>query len=154
MKRVLLFAALLAWSGIASAVVYKWVDARGNVQYGDEPPDGVHAEIVRLLGTHEPTASQEAEAPAAQAGPSLADQVLAEEKAQQEKSGVEQDVAAARKKQCEAAKARYTQLIDGRHMYKLGPKGEREYLTSEEIDAERLNAKRDVDSLCGNDNST
>ncbi len=154
MKRVILFAALLAWSGIASAVVYKWVDAHGNVQYGDEPPEGVHAEIVRLLGVTPPAASAETPAPAAQTGPSLSDQVLAQEQAQQEKSAVQEDVAAARKKQCDAAKAHYTQLIDGRHMYKLGPKGEREYLTSEEIDAERLNAKRDVDSLCTDDNST
>ncbi len=52
MKRLLLFAALIAWSGMASAVVYKWVDAQGKVQYGDRPPDGVHAEVVELLGTH------------------------------------------------------------------------------------------------------
>ncbi len=52
MKRLLLFAALIAWSGMAGAVVYKWVDAQGKVQYGDRPPDGVHAEVVELLGTH------------------------------------------------------------------------------------------------------
>jgi hypothetical protein len=46
MKRLLLFAALIAWSGMASAVVYKWVDAQGKLQYGDRPPDGVHAEVV------------------------------------------------------------------------------------------------------------
>ncbi len=154
MKRVLLFAVLLAWSGIASAVVYKWVDARGNIQYGDEPPDGVHAQIVRLLGTHETMPAQGSKAPAAQSAPSLADQVLAEDKARQEKNSVQADVAAARHKQCAEAQARYTQLIDGRHMYKVGPKGEREYLTSEQIDAERLTAKHDVDTLCGDDNST
>ena len=49
MKRVLLCAALLAWSTLASAVVYKWVDAQGKLQYGDRPPDGVHAEVVELL---------------------------------------------------------------------------------------------------------
>src|SRR5271165_4512668 len=52
MKRLLLFAALVAWSGMAGAVVYKWVDAQGKVQYGDRPPDDVHAEVVELLGTH------------------------------------------------------------------------------------------------------
>src|ERR1700732_4970038 len=44
-------AVLLAWSGLASAVVYKWIDAQGKVQYGDRPPDGVHAEIVEGLGS-------------------------------------------------------------------------------------------------------
>ena len=52
MKRLLLFAALIAWSGMASAVVYKWVDAQGKLQYGDRPPDGVHAEVVELLVAH------------------------------------------------------------------------------------------------------
>ena len=52
MKRLLLVAALIAWSGMASAVVYKWTDAQGKLQYGDRPPDGVHAEVVELLATH------------------------------------------------------------------------------------------------------
>jgi len=50
MKRLLLFAALIAWSGMAGAVVYKWIDAQGKLQYGDRPPDGVHAEVVEFLG--------------------------------------------------------------------------------------------------------
>ena len=57
MKRLLLFAALIAWSGMAGAVVYKWVDAQGKVQYGDRPPDGVHAEVVELLGAHGPNSA-------------------------------------------------------------------------------------------------
>ncbi len=52
MKRLLLFAALIAWSGMASAVVYKWTDSQGKIQYGDRPPDGVHAEVVELLVAH------------------------------------------------------------------------------------------------------
>ena len=43
MKRVIFCAVLMAWSTLASAVVYKWVDAQGKIQYGDRPPDGVHA---------------------------------------------------------------------------------------------------------------
>jgi len=42
----------------------------------------------------------------------------------------------------------YKRLIEGRKLYKTGPDGERQYLTSEEIDSERVNAKRDVDSIC------
>ena len=64
MKRLLLVAALIAWSGMASAVVYKWTDAQGKVQYGDRPPDGVHAEVVELLATHAATRSAPAPAPA------------------------------------------------------------------------------------------
>jgi len=43
---------------------------------------------------------------------------------------------------------RYKKMIEGRRLYKTGADGERQYLTSEEIDSERLNAKREVDATC------
>ena len=58
------------------------------------------------------------------------------------------DVAQAREKQCADAQDRYKKLIEGRHIYKTGADGERQYLTSDEIDSERLNAKQEVDSAC------
>lgn len=150
MKRLLLFAALIVWSGVASAVVYKWVDAQGKVQYGDRPPDGVHAEVVELLGTHPAHASapsgQSAAPRASRTG--LAAREAAAETASKEKQAVQQDVDQTREKQCADAQDRYKKLIEGRRLYKTGADGERQYLTSEEIDAERLNAKRDVDQIC------
>ena len=61
---------------------------------------------------------------------------------------VDDDVAQVKEKQCADAQARYKNLIEGRKLYKAGADGERQYLTSEEIDAERLNAKRDIDTIC------
>ena len=140
MKRVLLCALLIGWSTMASAVVYKWVDAQGKVQYGDTPPDGVHAEVVELLGTHSArstntvvTASGDKPASTATTDP---------------KKAVDSDVAQARDKQCADAQDRYKKLIEGRRLYKTGDNGERQYLTSDEIDSERLNAKHDVDEIC------
>ena len=146
MKRVLLCAALLFWSAMASAVVYKWVDAQGKTQYGDRPPDGVHAEVVELLGTH--VAHTAAPAPAPSSAPKTAPS--GDKAAQDTKNAVAQDVAESREKQCADAQDRYKKLIEGRKLYKTGPDGERQYLTSDEIDAERLNAKRDVDATCSN----
>jgi Domain of unknown function (DUF4124) len=154
MKRVLLCAALLAWSAMASAVVYKWVDAQGAIHYGDTPPDGVKAEVVRLLGTREENGGAPAQPARGPTAASFSAQALADYKSQQEQQAVNQDVAAARKKQCADAKAKYQQLIDGRHMYTVGANGERNYLTDEQIDAARLDAKKQVDSLCGDGNST
>ena len=145
MKRLLLFAALIAWSGMAGAVVYKWVDAKGEVQYGDRPPDGVHAEVVELLGTHTDHSAQARPAapaakPAGQLPPTAEDAAA--------RKAVDSDVAQTREKQCTDAQARYQKLIEGRRLYKTGADGERQYLTSEEIDSERLNAKREVDAVC------
>lgn len=147
MKRVLLCAALIAWSGMASAVVYKWVDAQGKLQYGDRPPDGVHAEVVELLGNHVPRTSPP---PASTAAPQAAKAAARPPGAQDDgaKKAVDDDVSQTREKQCADAQEHYKKLIEGRKLYKAGADGEREYLTSEQIDAERVNAKRDVDSIC------
>jgi hypothetical protein len=143
MKRLLLFAALIAWSGMAGAVVYKWIDAQGKLQYGDRPPDGVHAEVVEFLGAHPGHAGARDDSAAARppaATPPAEDSAA--------KKAVEADVAQTREKQCADAQDRYKKMIEGRRLYKTGANGEREYLTSEEIDSERLNAKRDVDAIC------
>jgi hypothetical protein len=142
MKRLLLFAALVAWSGVAGAVVYKWVDAQGKVQYGDRPPDGVHAEVVELLGTHVARSAPEPAKPAA------ANQNQAAPADAATKKAVDADVAQSREKQCADAQDRYKKMIEGRRLYKTGADGERQYLTSDEIDSERVNAKRDIDAIC------
>jgi hypothetical protein len=140
MKRVLLCVLLLGWSAMASAVVYKWVDAQGKIQYGDTPPDGVNAEVVELLGTHN-SRSSAASAPGA-------DKPASNAPATDARKAVDNDVAQVREKQCAEAQDRYKKLIEGRRLYKTGDNGERQYLTSEEIDSERLNAKREVDEVC------
>jgi hypothetical protein len=140
MKRVILCALLLTWSTLASAVVYKWVDAQGKTQYGDRPPDGVHAEVVEGLGrdsrpaTSPPPAAKAPNAPA----PTTTDV----------KKAVQSDVSTAREKQCTDAQERYKKLIEGRHIYKTGDNGERVYLSTQEIDEERVNAKKDIDDVC------
>jgi len=143
MKRLLLFAALIAWSGMASAVVYKWVDAQGKVQYGDRPPDGVHAEVVELLISHAASArSTSTTAPVAR------NTAVPAAKDLDDKKTVAQDVAQTRDKQCTDAQDRYKKLIEGRRLYKTGPDGERQFMSSAEIDTERLNAKQDIDTIC------
>jgi Domain of unknown function (DUF4124) len=147
MKRLLLVAALLAWSGMAGAVVYKWVDAQGKLQYGDRPPDGVHAEVVELLGTHVArTAAARASEAASTVKPTNRDQPSQDDA--KIKKAVDNDVAQSREKQCADAQDHYKKLIEGRRLFKTGPDGERQYLTSEEIDSERLNAKREIDATC------
>ena len=148
MKRLLLCAALLTWSGIASAVVYKWVDSQGKVQYGDTPPDGVHAEIVPLLGTHPSTA------PVAPTRPAYTPQVQAVSSTRpvaQDKQAVAQDVAASKEKECAEAQVAYQKLIEGRRIYKTDDNGQRVYLSAQEIDAQRLSAKQAVDDACNPD---
>src|ERR1700682_6206776 len=97
MKCLLLFAALVAWSAMASAVVYKWTDAQGKLQYGDRPPDGVHAEVVEMPGSpaarsNTPPPSTPAPKPATTANSTGQDDPA--------KKAVDEDVAQTRDKQC------------------------------------------------------
>ena len=152
MKRVLLCAVLLAWSGLASAVVYKWVDAQGKLQYGDRPPDGVRAVIVEGLG-YRGTRSEQARPPVVSASATSSQPARGTPPTKNAgddgiKKAVDDDVAQVKEKQCADAQARYKNLIEGRKLYKAGADGERQYLTSDEIDAERVNARRDVDAIC------
>jgi hypothetical protein len=143
MKRVLLCALLMGWSAMASAVVYKWTDAQGKIQYGDTPPDGVHAEVVELLGARashstiaSPATGQDKSAPSQSDTKKAVATDVAEARAE------------ARAKACADAQQRYKTLTEGRHLYKVGENGDRQYMTSDEIDSERLTAKRDVDESC------
>ena len=133
---------------MASAVVYKWVDAQGKLQYGDRPPDGVHAEVVELLGTHVArSAAHRRRALRLAAAQDAADWPAAKDA--DNKKAVEQDVAQTREKQCADAQDRYKKLIEGRQtLQDRAPTANASILTSEEIDTERLNAKRDVDAIC------
>ncbi|MFI4890138.1 MAG: DUF4124 domain-containing protein [Steroidobacterales bacterium] len=150
MKRVVMFAALIIWSTVASAVVYKWIDADGHVHYGDQPPDGVKAEIVELLGTGTHSGVPAAHpALAARAAPQAAAAAAAGAK---EKQLDPAEAAALRDQQCSDAKARLKQLMEGRHLFKAGPNGEHEYLTSDQIDSERADAKKEVDTVCAGAN--
>jgi hypothetical protein len=145
MKRLMLFAALIVWSGMASAVVYKWVDAQGKLQYGDRPPDGVHAEVVEGLGTHTSAPSARPASTNASVAVNAANNAAKDDAT---KKTVDADVAATRDKQCADAQANYKKLIEGRRIYKTGPDGERQYLTSDQVDSERMQAKRDIDATC------
>ena len=147
MKRVLLFAALLAWSGMSCAVVYKWTDAQGKLQYGDLPPDGVKAEVVEGLGSHSSTSRAAAPVHSDAPPPKVAanNSPAGEDAA---KKAVADDVAQTRDKQCAEAQDRYKKLIEGRRLYKTGADGEKQFMNSQEIDTERLNAKQDIDTIC------
>jgi hypothetical protein len=102
----------------------------------------VHAEIVELLGIHtaRPVSTRTADSsPSQRVAQGTPEEASA-------KKAVDSDVEQSRDKQCTEAQDHYKKLIDGRRLYKTGADGERQYLTSQEIDSERINAKREVDA--------
>ncbi len=59
-----------------------------------------------------------------------------------------QSTAEDRAQRCVQARQRYQTLMDNWRVYEPGPNGERTYLTSEQIDAARVNAKTAMDQFC------
>lgn len=65
------------------------------------------------------------------------------------RAAVQKDVAASKAEQCKAAKDKYQQSIDARRLYRVNKAGEREYLSDNEFDQARLNARLEMERACG-----
>jgi Domain of unknown function (DUF4124) len=137
---------------LAQAQMYKWVDANGQTQYSDRPPpDGVKADKITKTG-----AAAAAPAPAPKGGPpttaasrelEFRKRQLAQEEKLKDAQQKEKDDAA-KQENCDIARARLKSLEDGGRILKYDKAGEREYLSSEEIDKEKGPARARVDEAC------
>ncbi len=134
--RAYLVALVLALAAPAAmAQVYKWVDEKGRVQYGDKPPPGAKASAVKPpaepQGTPRPPenfAGQEADFQRRQI----------EKREQEEKLAREEKL---RQQRCDQAKDRRA-LYERVSRISRFEKGERVYLSDEQraAEVERLNA--------------
>jgi hypothetical protein len=149
MKLMAMLLAGLLFAGTAGAGdVYVTKDAQGNPVYTDTP-QAVPAQKVDVhVSNPEPAADSDEAAPAAKqpatskaASTSSPSQQAAAQKAAQ-------TTAEDRAQRCLDARKRYQTLMDNWRLYEPGPNGERTYLTSEQIDAARANAKQVMDQFC------
>jgi len=144
----------------AAAQMYKWVDADGKVKYSDTPPpSNVKTDKLRIPA-HAPNAPAEASkggAPkdAAKTGPkSTAEQEQAfrkrqaeatkEQKEQEQKDAEARD----RAENCKRAKAALANLEIGGRQTRIDDKGERVFLTDQEISQATAQARQEAASAC------
>jgi hypothetical protein len=134
--------------GTAHADVYRWVDDRGEAHYTERWVPG--SELIKSSKPHptEPTTSAsqaQGKAPA-----SSANQTPAARQQQAAEAAVKADVAKTKEAQCKQAKDRYQKAVEARRIYKSGKEGDdRVYMSDEETDAYRLQARNDVTLTCG-----
>jgi hypothetical protein len=132
----------------ARADVYRVVDSQGQVQYTDRWEPG--AELIKGERNHATTPSTSSTSSDAQKSYAAANaRIAAQQSDQTTAQAVAQDVAAKRAEQCKAAKERYDKDIEARRIYKQGKDGEKEYLTDEQIDQERPQARQEIQQTCG-----
>ncbi|HVN41809.1 MAG TPA: DUF4124 domain-containing protein [Steroidobacteraceae bacterium] len=147
MKAILTVTAALLVIGIAHAGdVFKLTDEKGNVIYTDRPntlpaekldvktqqTDSVEARK-RYDSEMKAYGASDKAAPAKAASPQKAKELSADDKANR----------------CIEARNQYQTVMNARRLYSQGEtEGDRQYLTSEEIDAARANAKKVMDDFC------
>jgi hypothetical protein len=143
-----LLAGLLLAGSAGAGDVYVTKDAQGRTIYTDTPQTipaqklDIHSQSAESAAAAQGTAAQAKQpsqqsqsssaAPSSQAAAQQAAQTTAEDKA----------------KRCMDARQRYQTLMDNWRVYEPGPNGERTYLTSEQLDAARANAKTAMDEFC------
>jgi hypothetical protein len=153
MLRTTILSALIAAGlcGVAHADVYRFVDDKGEAHYTDRWVPG--SELIKSDKPHpqnsDSSASRSAQpqyqtpAGAQHAATQQADRANAE--------AVKQDVAKTKDTQCKQAKDRYQKAIESRRLYKPAKEGEtdRVYMSDEETDQYRAQARSDVTLACG-----
>jgi hypothetical protein len=149
--RLILAAAVLALTATAAhADVYRFVDGQGRVQYSDKWVPG--SELIKTserTRTNAPAAAAQARA-AEQNKLAVSNDRLAAQQAQENAAAaVKQDLSATRNEQCKTAKERYEKSIQARRLFKTGKDGERQYLTDQEADEQRLQARMEMQNFCG-----
>jgi hypothetical protein len=132
-------------AGTALADVYKYTDAKGNVQYTDKPPL-LPAERLNVQSNRTDVVAAQARAqadiraattPPPSPGNSPADQKAAQELTAKDKA-----------ERCIKARERYDRYMTSQKLYEQDKNGERRYLDSAELDAARASAKASMDALC------
>ena len=128
--------------------VYKWTDPQGHVHYSDKPPPS-DAKVVALeqRGMAPAGPRPRPAAPAQEASPNTPPADL-----NGLKGAVADDIHKVNDEQCKAAQERYQNDIRSRRIYRNGPDNQRIYLNDTELENERLEARRDVNTYCNPSN--
>ena len=145
MNRIVLLAAALALSPIASAQLYKYVDKDGKTVYTDQPPANAESKPLRIQAAP-PTV-------AAPVKSSLDKDKDLEKvrKAEVDKAKKGEQAAKAAQdaeQRCAAARSNLLQYEGGGRVAKRNAAGERVFLEDKELEAEKQKARADVEEAC------
>jgi uncharacterized protein DUF4124 len=144
-------AAVLACAFAQAGDVYKYVDERGVTMYTDKPIPG--AVRVSTGSQHPPevAARSYAEQQSTQNSQlASSNQRIADQKSDSRiAANVAKDLEATRAERCKKARADYQTAINSRRLYREKAGGEREYLNDAELAANRVEAAKQVEAICG-----
>ncbi|UCD68327.1 MAG: DUF4124 domain-containing protein [Betaproteobacteria bacterium] len=145
---VLLAAASTTTTG---QTTYRWDDIDGQTHYSDQPPPP-GARNVKEVRNSRPASENASDN--GEVAPSYQEQEAAfrerqAKKAEEQAEAEKQRLAAAeRKKNCELARSNYNTISVGGRITRVNKDGEREFLSSEEIEKETVEARSVMEQWC------
>ena len=141
---IFLLVALVSVQPQVHAQAYKWVDEDGKVYYSDQPPPGQDVEQIEIKTTRSDVDSaQEAKDRSARI------KALETERKTREKSRADSATERReRKEQCAAARERNSNLEWMKKIHEVDDQGNRTYLTDDEEEALKQQARDAVQELC------
>ena len=145
MKRLVILAVALALAPAAFAQLYKYTDKDGKTVYTDQPPSNVDSKAIKAPPAPPPVA---APAPA-----KTAEKGKEPEKGKDGKDAAKKAEDEARRKadnaeRCANAKENLRVAESGRRQTRLNAQNEAEYLTDQEIEANKAARRADVERAC------
>lgn len=147
-KKFLVGCVAVGLASSALADVYKWRDDNGVLHYGDRP-QGDNAEIIvissqrtdKSVVSERYAANQQARQTTSDDYNNARSDAAAAEAAAKLSAGEKAEA-------CTKARARLSNYINARRLYKTDDAGKREYLDSKQIDSARTSAEKNVADKC------
>lgn len=137
---------LLMLAPMVQAEIYKWVDERGNVHYG-ERPHGAQAEELKIR--NQPGKTRAADPQQRLEKQKRLLQGYERKRREDSKQREEADKKAAEKKQaCSQTRDRLQAYEESQYLYRLDENGERQILTDAERAAETDRLRTDIKQYC------
>jgi len=143
MKRWIILAAAAALLPAAQAQLYKYVDKNGKTVYSDQAPPDVDSKQVRVPVGTVPSPGKSAVEQSKDADKAKKDSADKQAKADKETERKAQNEA-----RCEQLKSNYQIYVDGGRIQKTNEKGERDFMSDDEIAAARDRTRREMEEAC------
>jgi hypothetical protein len=150
MKILAVMAGVLSCVAAQAGDVYRYVDERGNTMYTDKPIPG--AERVTSVAPRPPEASarsysQQQATNTSQLNASN-ERIATAQDNQRIAANVAKDLESTRAERCKKAREVYDTTIKSQRLFREN-NGQREYLSDAEIAQARMDAARNVETICG-----
>ncbi len=150
-RKLILGCAVMALTfagGAAASEIYRWVDAEGNVHYGDRPSGDPTEQRMALTYARTNSGAVSDRVQARQEAQTARDEARAEREKAEQEAAEEAEMAAERQKNCDRARATLETYLQSRRLYRADENGERVYLDDDERQEARSKLEKRIAENC------